>query len=78
MHPPPRSLAPGEDGTVDAGLESQDASRADIQPEDRVCGVVVGVIQAVLHKGHDPEEDIDEWVDEEEAELTSDRDTGDG
>ena len=69
---PPRPLAPAKDCYIREAHESLAEARHCGKDEDGVLGEVVGVGEEVHEHGDEPEDEVDDWVDEKDAQLALD------
>ena len=70
----PWALAQGKDEAIDCAHQGYADGGDEVEPEDGVAGEGVVVGEAVVYEGDEPNEDVDEGVDEHEAELAVDSD----
>lgn len=69
----PGSLAPAEDADVREAHEGLAEGGEQADGKDGVLGELVAVAHAVADEGDEPEEHVDDGVDEEDAQLALDR-----
>jgi len=65
-------LAQGKNQAVDGAHQRVADGRSEAEPVDGMRGQVVAVVSAVVGEGDQPHEDVDDGVDEHEAELSAD------